>query len=349
MALFFNGFDFFNGGGTDQLQSVWDAGSAVDTISAVGSGAFGYGRYSQNGFNNLYKSFANVPGAASGNWATLYFAFHWYPGGSFGDDGATWVGFYDGSSAQAYLRITSGGIIKLYRGNGTLLATGVTSIAAGVWNWVAGKITFNGSTGTCTLKLNGVQQFAATGLNTITTANAYATKIGFSRPGNGSGYQGNLDNVHIYDGTDAAPWNDISAERRIYFGLATGDGALTAWTASAGNKWACIDENPPNNITDYIYAATPGDQYTYTKAALSGVGSIDGVQLWMQAQKDDATTRGVKLLSRSNGGTVSKGAENLVLSGWLYYVTQWLLDPSTAAAWTVSNFDSNQFGVEVST
>lgn len=348
MAVFFNGFDFFNGSGTDQLQSVWDAGSGVSSISTLTGGAFAYGRSAKPGSTVIYKTLANIPASPGANWSTLYFCYHWYPNAFYGDDTVNWVQFIDNVTIQAVLRITSLGIIKLYRGSGTtLLATGLNAITAGAWNWVAGKIVFNNSTGSCTLNLNRVQQFAVTGVDTCATANDYATRIGFSRPYGGSAGEGDIDNVHLYDGSDPAPFNAIAAERRVYFQMPTGDGALTAWTASSGADYQCVDENPPT-ATDYISSSTVGQQTTITKAA-SGVGVIDAVQVWINAQKDDATARGVKIIARDNGGTLYYGAENSMLSGWTYFLTQWYLDPGTAAAWAVADFDNYQFGVEVTT
>jgi len=350
MALFLDGFDYYNGTGVDQLQSVWDSGSGVASISVLGLGAFGYGRGAVVGATALSKTFANITGGGAGQWGTVYGCLHYIPNGTLGDDTQRAVQLIDGATNQLNLRVTAAGIIKLYRDN-TLLATGTNAMTAGLTYFLAFKAVISTGAGSFVLFLSGPGVYNLTEINyagdTANTANDYATKISFVRAANGTGAQQTIDNVHIYDGTDGAPWNALSAERRIYFGLPTADGASVQWAASAGSDYQCLDENPPNGDTDYISSSTATNRTSTTTGALASV-AIDAVKLSMYARRDDAGPRGIKLYTRI-GGVNYDSAEFLQGASYQYWAVDWLLSPATAAAWGLAELNGAEWGVLLST
>jgi hypothetical protein len=351
MALFFHGFDFYDGSNPPSgaaINQIFDAGSSTGGFT---TGAFGYGRAMSIG-SAVNKTFANIPGAGAGQWGTVYLAYHFITSSSgLGDGSNNYITFYDGATVQAVIRVDSSGYIKFYRGNGTtLLGTSSTPITPSVYHYLSIKVVFSATVGAITINLDGATVLSLTGVNTISTADAYSTKIGIMRPGNGSNYEWFHDNLHLYDGTDQAPFNAMLEEKngRVYFFLPNADGALTGWTASTSPKWSCIDDNPTNS-SDYISASTVGDNYSATKPATSNIAAVNAVQLWGYVSKDDATTRGIKLLMRSAAGNNYYGTELLTSATWQFTLYQCLLDPETSAPWTLSAFNSYQPGIQVTT
>lgn len=350
MALFIDGFDFYTGTGADQLQSIWDTGSAVGSFTAVGNGVFSYGRSVNLASGLLTKSFINITGGGTGQWATIYGCLHYVPNTTLGDDTVQFLQLVDGATNQLNLRVTAAGVIKLYR-NATLLATGTTTLVAGQTYFMAFKAVINSVTGSFDLLLSGPGVYNTAEIsfsgNTANTANNYATKVSFTRAANAGGAQQNIDNVHIYDGTDGAPWNAISAERRVYFGMPGADGALTAWIASAGSDYQCIDENGPNGDTDYISSSTATDRTSITVPSLSGL-AVDAVKLSMYSRRDDAGPRGVKLFTRI-AGTNYDSSEFLQGASYQYWSVDWLLSPASGVAWGLAEFNGAEWGVLLST
>jgi len=350
MALFMDGMDYYNTQAA--FQSRWDVASAPSSWSGIGSGVFAYGRYTVCGSGVIYKTFADIPGVGSGaNWPTIYCCFHLQPDASLGADTNHVVALLDGATNQINFRVTNTGVWKVYR-NATLLATGTNSMVVGQWYFIAIKVTISDAAGVVTLNMSGpgvnateINIVAGDGVDTQNTANAYATRLSMTR----LTAAGNifLDNFHLYNGADGAPWDAISGERRIYFNLPDADGADVAWTPSAGNRFACVDENPPNGDTDYISEATATDKSSFTVPALAGI-TPDAVQAIMYARRDDAGPRGIKLYT-DIGGTDYLGSEFLVGATYLYYAEQWVLSPDSGVAWGLAEVNAAEWGVQLST
>lgn len=347
MALFMDGFDYYNGIGTDMMRSIWDSASANGALSAVGNGVFAYGRSANTG--TWEKAFANVEGTPGANWSTLYMCFHFQCPTTPNLTKNYW-GIFDGASHQLVFRVNALNKLELYRGNGTtLLATAASSMVASTWYWIAIKaiINNNAGIGICVVNMSGSgvggNQINYAG-DTAATANDYATKIVMSTDAGVAAQNGQLDNFHLYDGSDGAPWNAISSERRIYYNLPTGDGAATQWAASAGNRWACVDENPPNGDTDYISTATVTDRNSVTMVALSNI-SADAVKLSCQVRRDDAGASDIKLYTRI-GGTNYDGTAFATGVAYVFSPRTMILDPSAGpGAWTLVNVNAAEWGV----
>ena len=353
MALFFDGFDIY----TDitataqglNANYLWDGANLI----AGQAGVFSYG-YSVStgsyGSNYMKKVFANILNTPGANWTTVYACFHLYTGGSVtgqisaGDYG--FISLWDGATRQCVLGLTAAGKLAVYQGT-TLKATGTTTLAINTWYWIAVKFVIDNTTGSCRVLLNDNQEFNATNIDTQGSANAYATEAQFRNCADFSAAR--FDNVHLYDGSSAAPFDAImTKELRCYYSLPTGNGALTDWTPSAGSAYQCVDEIPPNT-TDYISASTVGNQASFTKTALSNVANVYAVQAMLNAWKDDAATRGLKSFLRWSNGSLFYSGEFFMSASNSYYANQWFVDPNTAAAFVVADYDTYQFGVEVTT
>ena len=144
--------------------------------------------------------------------------------------------------------------------------------------------------------------------------------------------------------------HQCTVERRVYYFMPNADGTPVDWTPSAGSEYACIDEIPPNGDTDYIKSSTVGNISVFDKADLSNVAVVNLVQVWAAARKDDATTRGLKIVgTNDSGGTYDKSAEFLLRLCVHLLPAAWLTDPIAATAWTPALLNGYTFGVEVTT
>lgn len=347
MALFMDGFDYYNTMNADQGSSIWDSGSAVGSFSAVGSGVYAYGRSVQVSSATLSKTFANVENTPGANWQTIYLGFHHIPNLILGDDSVRPCQFIDNVTNQLNLRVTATGVWKLYRDN-TLLATGTNGMAIGQPYWISIKAVIASVGGSFKLHMSGP------GVNnleidysgdTANTANDYATRVVISRAsGNASGQQ-TIDNFHLFDGSDGAPYNDLLTERRIYFGLADGDGSDIAWTASAGSRYQCVDENPPNGDTDYISTAGVGNRNSVTIPDFSAI-SPDAVKMSCQVRRDDAGPSNIALFVKDSGGTYSTGPDYATGAAYVYAPRTMILSPFTAGNWGLAEINGAEWGVQ---
>lgn len=339
MAFFMDGFDYYSAPGDNNYPS---SGAAATT---VGSGAFSYGRAMRiNAFSGyLTRTFLTIKGGSGGstaNWPTIYAGMH-YKVNSFTN---TRIVFFDVATAQCSISWNGSGNMIFSRGDRSVtLGTGVP-VWPGGFVWLTFKLVMNNGAGSFKCYANEVLQLDLSGLDNCATANNYATDMQWSA----GSLEQDIDNLHIFDGADPAPYNAILTERRIRYQLPTGNGTLQDWTASAGSAYACVDENPPNGDTDYIAAATVSNRSTFTFPAFSGMGSIDAVNVGYTAKKDDAGTRKLKSVVRNSGGTVALGPERTMTTAYLNDPAAFLTDPIAGGAWSLSNLNGYQYGVEVS-
>ena len=89
---------------------------------------------------------------------------------SLSDSWRDFLSLFEGATQHLTFCIKAAGKILIYRGNssGTLLATGNTTISAGVWTYIEVKVTINDTTGSTEVRINGVADSALTLTNTDT-------------------------------------------------------------------------------------------------------------------------------------------------------------------------------------
>lgn len=340
--LFIEGFDDFTDG--TYIASRWGSGSSFtgSSCSTDGTGAYGYGR----ALARTWGQIGQATKVFDSSYGTIYLACHLIRDfSSTPDTNRCFYRFIDGSTVQINIRLNvATGLLEVWRGTSTeLLATGSTYLIPSYWYWISIKIVFHGSAGSVLIYLNGSEEINISGVNTIASANSSCDRVLLDCHYNSSTPR-YCDNLHIYDGTDAAPFNAILSERRIYSQLPTGDGADTGFTASAGSKYACIDENP-FNITDYIYSATAGEKYSATLAAFPSGIIPDVVKIIGLILKNDATTRTARLFNKQSGTNYNGDTETLV-PNWGYISKQWLTNPA-GGAWDKTAVDASEWGIEL--
>ena len=306
-------------------------------ISSDNSGAFGYGRCfyratSQSSYASRFNSFSNV--------ATAFIQCHIYFA-AFQNHVQVWL--MDGSSNQIGFRIGNDGKPQIVLGNGTVLANAANSVALNTWHFFQFRATIANSGGTAELRLNG-QTIATYAGDTQNTANAYVN--GWKAEATSSGLNGRFDNIVVYSDSGNAP-NTWTPETRIYEDLPNGAGAVAEWTASAGANWQCVDEQPSNNDSDYVSAASSPltDVYAFPAATVPAGSVVYAVAVHATARKDDAGTNNLDGVIRSGLINYAKGSPQSLTSNYVRYRWLWDVDPATGISWTVSGANAASAGI----
>jgi hypothetical protein len=250
--------------------------------------------------------------------------------------------FWDVSTEQLAFTVNALGRINVYRG-ATLLGTS-PEIITNAWLWFSIKVNFAAS-GSVSIKVNEHEILNLTGVDTTNTANNYcnATGIGSAM----SSYSAFWDNYYILD-TTGPTYNDHIVEHRIKTIYPTADGTHTDFSASAGNRWACIDENTPNDSTDYIQSNTTNHIYTMAAQTTGVVGSVSHVKISAWAIKSDVGLRELAMVNRI-GSTNYVGTPIPITPGWRYHSQTYPLNPATSNPWTKAVVDAAQFGIKLVT
>lgn len=225
MALLMaDGFDFYNVIADASVQQgsgnlIWDTtpGVALSTTTRFGVGL------SVVTFNNttglLQKTFGS-------NEATVFLCCAQYFNASTlgaSGNGSGWQ-LYDGSTAQCTIWFENDGAIRLRAGSavtGTVLAAYTGAFAAQTWNQFQIEVTINSTTGSIHIRKNGStsDDFAATGLNTQASANAYSNFAQLST--SGSSTQNIFDDFLLFSASGAVPNTWIGDVRAIQIMVAS--------------------------------------------------------------------------------------------------------------------------------
>lgn len=323
---------------TAHLLTKWTSHAGPPTV-----GAFG-----RNGTNGL-----SIPDPAYGveqistseqfHYAGCGFKFGVLP--TTGD--CVLMAFRDNGTTQVDVRLTPGGFFRVTR-NGTTLATGVVQVATGTYFYVEFMAKIHGSTGTYDVYINGAAAADVTGsgANTQSSANATADTLRIFRTAAVGASTISMDDCFWLSGSTApARWGDSRCEKID----PNGNGNSSQWAGSDGNSvdnYLLVDESTPNDDTDYISSSTVGDidLFTYSNVTPT-TGTVACVVVNMWARKDDAGTRTIAAVSRDSG-TNSVGDNKDLATNYARYRQFWQLNPLTAAAWTITEVNADEFGVK---
>lgn len=264
-----------------------------------------------------------------------------------------------GMTGHIYLRrITLTNAIAVYRGDanvGTIGSPG-TQIAispAGVfddnWHYIEVYAVIHDTTGRVTVKVDGsiVIDFTGDTRNGGTSTNIDAIRF---RTAIYSSWTPNspitVDDLYVCDGTGTAN-NSFLGDVRVQSLMPNGAGASTQLTPTgSANNYVNVNE-VPYNAASYNGSSTVGQRDTYTLSDLVGnTAAIFGIQSVAHMQKSDAGTANVKIALKSGAGVYYDNVQSLG-SSTAAYVQVRETDPATSSAWTVSNANALEAGMEV--
>lgn len=332
MLLFADSFDHYT-----NLSLKWASGGA-----AIGA----FGRLGTNGLRFGNATPQNISKVFAAAKTTLIAGMAFRPN-AVGSDFYIFA-FQDGGTTQVDVRYGTDGRLRVTRA-GTTIGQGNTVLPNNVFTHIELKVTINDTTGSFELRVNGVTEVSGTNVDTKNTANATADRITLFPTGSGSAFgTADWDDVYVCD--DTAPNASFLGDVRIHALLPNAAGFYAQWTPSAAvANYTTVDENPPNDDTDYISSATVGqiDSYAFTDLP-ANVAAVLAVQVCMDARKDDAGTREIAALVRQSAAD-AVGATKAVGTTYAMALQQWDTNPANAgAAWAVADLNTNaQFGVKV--
>ena len=213
------------------------------------------------------------------------------------------------------------------------------------WGNIQVYLLVSASAGMLTVKANGTQVLALTGLNTGTHSIGSAL---LSAPSTVNGTQ-YFDNVWVFNTLGTHSNTFPIGPMLIQPLFPNADGTYTNWTTSSGSThYTRVNQNPADDDTTYNYDSTAGDVDSYLVTPLSGVISqVHAVQVGAVVRRENYVAKNMNLIAKS-GSNFTKGINVMTP---LYYQSQTMLltdDPNTSAQWTQSGVNAMEIGVEIS-
>lgn len=343
-VVWVDGFDLYDG--TNAKLSHRYADTSADSSTGNHTGRFTGSKSVQLNFGITSTSRLTVPVSSGDNWSVGVAV---NPQGVNSLAGITAAGdgfiyFMNGATVIAKLGIKSNGSLICGRADfttnviGAASATGILTV--GNFTFIEAEFTRNGSTGVFNVYANGALILSNTGANTGASS---IDNIALQNPSGSDGVT--VDDWYIASGATRL------GECRVQTLMPSADTATKQWAASTGtNHAALVDEIPSNGDSDYIFDSTVGNKDLFDVADLADIPlTIHAVQPLIVARKDDATLREIRT-NMKNGSTTTNGTTRTMGSGYKIWADPLqLVNPDTAAAWTVSNINAMQLGVETVT
>ncbi len=272
-------FDYY-GSTTDLARSVWDSNPSANFNFASGAVTrFGVGQCMQP----TSGAGITVTKTIGSNEATLYAAVAYYRIGALsGTTPEFYFQFRDGATPQCTVVFESSGNIVLKRGDhtGTVVATYTAAFPQDVWTHFQVRVVIDPTIGSLTVRKNGVptDTFTATGLNTRSTANSYATVIAVGT-GGAAGNPFRYDDVCFFSGSGAAPNTWVGDVRAVCL-VPSGDTAqknFAPLTATATTTTGTTSTNATCATNTIRFGAfVPVRSGTVTNATLTFASAYTG-------------------------------------------------------------------------
>ncbi len=333
--LFLEGFE--NYASATDPQKKWSLRS-IQTISTS------YGRFGSNGAYMSTASHFIQKNLNLGTKTTLVAGLAFYI-----NSGATptysssfpILEFQDESGVdQVRLHLNNSFGFDVYNGAETLLGSSADALVASYrWYYLEMKAVIHDTTGSVEVHLGGEQILNLTSKDTK-IGSAYADRVRINCIySNVSTY---FDDIYIDD-------SNLHGDCRVLTFRPDADGNSSDFTRSTGsNDYECVDEQGSNEDTDYIYSDTLNHKSIFgiTTGAL---GTVKGIQLNLDCRLDEAGTRKITPICRSNSIDYSGSESGVLGASYAYELQCWDTDPNDSNPWTQAKLEAAEFGLEITT
>ncbi|MCM2323559.1 MAG: hypothetical protein NDJ90_09895 [Oligoflexia bacterium] len=218
------------------------------------------------------------------------------------------------------------------------LGTSTATLTVNVWNYIEVRVKIHATAGEVVVRLDETECLNLTGLNTTAGSVSDIDRI--------STFNSNVyDDFYVCD-TTGAQNNSFLGAIHVYTLMPNAVGSSTQFTPTgAANNWDAVNEAGADTGT-HVSSNSPGNIDSYNIETFTGTPTaIPGVMLSAFALKTDTKPRSFKLRCKVGANVTSSSAFTLNSA---YRQARIALDTQpSGAAWTKSDIDSMEAGIEV--
>jgi hypothetical protein len=228
---------------------------------------------------------------------------------------------------------------------GSVLATGTTSLAADTWYFLEIKADPANSGGNAELRINRNVDISFTGDTSWDGGTAFgavsfmgATRIVY------------YDDIYILDTTGSVNndyINNSFGDVKIRTLLPNGAGNSTEFSViGAANNHSAVGISTPNDDTSYVHSSsTARDTYTVEDLSTSA-SEIFGIQNCVSNRKDGPSNEIISSVIRT-GSTDYLGNTTFMLTDYENSCVIYDQNPNTSLDWTISDINNIEIGIDV--
>jgi hypothetical protein len=249
----------------------------------------------------------------------------------------------DGTSVLGFVGMDTNGSVVYDAGSAVGSNRRITSSALplNTETHVEVRIVLHNSTGAVTIYLNGVEDAAVTGQDTINAGTSCTIINFFSSTDNTTDLRTGWKFTDIIVHTEASPLGDTG----VYFLPADGVGTDDDFTPSAGSNYQCADEIGPDEDTTYNESdGTAGHRDSFACDDISGV-TVLAVGTLVRARKTD-TGDATILVGAVHSGSETQSSAKALTEQYLTKIN-FLEDVPGGAGWTGTQVSAAEISYEV--
>jgi hypothetical protein len=337
-ALFLASFDDDD---SDNVYNKWTDWTASNTISTS------YGR-NDRGVRHLTNT-ATALGIGFGGNDTIFTGQAIYFESAVSNFTIHAFSFLEGATTHVGIRPQgSDGSFDIYRGTTLLVAeaggTGLFNTA--VWHYIEFEVIISDTVGRVIIKVDATEVYDSGA--SLDTKNGGTGVIDKCMWGGNSGYPTRMDDLYIFDDQGSLN-NTFYGDAVVEKVIPDGAGNYTDFTPSTGSNWQNVDDGPTiDGDSTYNSAGTGGDTDSYTFAAMAAASGADIAAVQIGAIVRHEGGGGTLRLMHRRSASDTFGATKTPSSGYGWVGELMEQDPQAGpGAWTVTNVDASEFGVDI--
>lgn len=253
--------------------------------------------------------------------------------------------FQESSTNQIDIRLVAGGEMEVTRAGTQLAVTSGLGGIAGTWYYIELQATIdNGVSGSVELHIDGVNEASNLATDTQMSANSRIESIIFYPNTENFWY----DDMYLFDDTGGVN-DDFVGDIRVTTVYPDGNGDdsdFGLFPDGGETNYENVDDGETlDEDTTYVESGTSGHLDLYTFPNIDGAYDIAGVQICIDARKDEAGAQKLKLVSKLDVTESADSGQGVASS---YSELRRTMDVDAEGnAWTHGNLDLSQFGIEV--
>lgn len=240
------------------------------------------------------------------------------------------VAWQETGTEHVSLYLTDKLTLQMQQGS-TIIQTSPTTLETETWYCIETKIVVHDTVGRFQVRIDGVDDMAAIGINTDDDVSGTINEIRFEAP---------VDDTYIDD--IVVREDQWCGTGGVYVVVPAAGGTYSEWTGA----YSSVDELPPS-FTDYISAATTGgNESTFRHSGLTtDYSQIPVVGVFAKSRLDAAADVAAYAAAYSNEEFATGDAQSLDETG-VYARLLMTINPDGSAVWTTATVDALEIGIK---
>lgn len=257
------------------------------------------------------------------------------------------------NNAQVTAQVFPNGSVRFFRGisngnTGTVLGTTAPVITAGAYQHLEFFVTIDNSAGVIKMRVNNIEVFSASSLDTCSTANIETSQMSIRAQDfimfAGTAPDWDIDDMYMYDTSGARDNAYPVGDLECILLDTNGDTAEADWALSTGVTGYTLLADASD--ATYISTSTVTDRSDFDLEDLPpDINYIACLYLHTRASKSDASAAQIQasIMSGANQGV---GADRAITTIPTFWHDMLDVDPATGVRWTKSAVDACKFRID---